>query len=226
MIAFTTARDEEECIAGWVRQAQCLADRVVVLIDPRTKDRTGKIAQELGAELYIQQIAVQEPLTNWHYNQNLFIQNEIEMDEWFVFYDADERLMPEAIQMMRDAFDAHKNEDYESFCVKEKVEYYPDESHIVDWGVPLELTQPFYFKKRPYLKRGLVHHSSFIIDLQKRYLLPITCHHYSKVKDSKDAFKVQDKVRHSDYQTLMRINNGTIPVKEYQNPIPNWRTMQ
>ncbi len=225
MIGFTTALNEAECIEGWIRQVQRLCDRVVVLIDPKTTDDTKAICESLGVETRPQVQGVQEPLTNWHYNQNQFIEKEIANGEWFVFYDADERLEPQDLETFAQAFETHKDEDYESFCVRDKVEYYPDEHHITIWSVPYILQQPLIMKKTPVLYRGLVHHTPFNIDPYKKYVVPVIFHHYTKVKTLKPPFQHRDNLPNSAYVILRQQNNGGLKFSEYENPIPNWRTM-
>jgi (heptosyl)LPS beta-1,4-glucosyltransferase len=80
------AKDEErniaDCLAsvGW-------ADHVVVLLDPRTTDRTGEIAERMGARVCT------HPFRDYADQRNVAL--GVVDSDWVFFVDADERVTPE-----------------------------------------------------------------------------------------------------------------------------------
>jgi (heptosyl)LPS beta-1,4-glucosyltransferase len=78
ILAYNEENHIEDCIAS-VRWA----DRVVVVVDPRTEDRTVELAQAAGAEV------ITNPFQNYAQQRNDAL-NAVEA-EWILFIDADER---------------------------------------------------------------------------------------------------------------------------------------
>jgi len=92
LAAVILARDEEANITECV-QSVSWADRVVVFVDPLTRDRTVELAQAAGADV----------LTNTFVNfaqQRNDALNRVEAD-WILFVDADERSSPEQAAEVR-----------------------------------------------------------------------------------------------------------------------------
>jgi (heptosyl)LPS beta-1,4-glucosyltransferase len=81
------ARDEERHIAEAIRSAQPVADEVLVLVDPRTVDRTREIAAAEGALIY------EEPFRSHAGQRNRALRYCHQ--PWVLFLDADERLTEE-----------------------------------------------------------------------------------------------------------------------------------
>ncbi len=83
------ARDEERHIAEAIRSAEPIAAEVVVLLDPRTVDRTAEIARAAGATVY------EEPFRSHSAQRNRAL--ALCRYPWVLFLDADERLTPELV---------------------------------------------------------------------------------------------------------------------------------
>lgn len=81
------ARDEERHIGAALASAAPLADELVVLLDPRTTDRTASIAAEHGARI------VRYPFRSFPHQRNVALNRC--RGEWLLFLDADERLTAE-----------------------------------------------------------------------------------------------------------------------------------
>jgi hypothetical protein len=86
LAAVVLARDEEENLRDCL-QSVAWADRLCVLLDPRTTDRTAEVAVELGA-------TVQEhPFSDFASQRNAAL--KLFEADWVFFIDADERCTPE-----------------------------------------------------------------------------------------------------------------------------------
>ncbi len=83
------ARDEERHIAGALQSAAAIADELIVLLDPRTVDRTAEIAQEHGAQVVLHTFNSFPAQRNYALNHS--------RSEWILFLDADERITPELL---------------------------------------------------------------------------------------------------------------------------------
>ena len=83
------ARDEERHIGGALQTAVSIADELLVLLDPRTTDRTAEIAQQYGATI------VAHPFESFPRQRNAAL--GLCRGEWVLFLDADERLTPDLI---------------------------------------------------------------------------------------------------------------------------------
>jgi glycosyltransferase involved in cell wall biosynthesis len=83
------ARDEERHIGGALETAVLVADEVLVVLDPRTTDRTAEIAQEYGATI------VRHAFESFPRQRNAAL--DVASGEWVLFLDADERLTPDLI---------------------------------------------------------------------------------------------------------------------------------
>jgi glycosyltransferase involved in cell wall biosynthesis len=83
------ARDEARHIAGAIDSARALTTNILVLLDRRTRDATGQIAIEHGADVQL------EPFRSHAAQRNLALQRC--HTPWVLFLDADERLTPELI---------------------------------------------------------------------------------------------------------------------------------
>ena len=80
------ARDEERHIAAALASAQPIADELVVLLDPRTADRTATICQAHGAQVIV------APFSSFPAQRNRALQAC--QGAWVLFLDADERITP------------------------------------------------------------------------------------------------------------------------------------
>lgn len=81
------ARDEERYIAEAIRSSSTLSAETIVLLDPRTRDRTRAIAEACGAVVY------DEPFHSHAAQRNRAL--ALCRHPWVLFVDADERLTPE-----------------------------------------------------------------------------------------------------------------------------------
>lgn len=81
------ARDEERHIGGALLSARPVADEIVVLLDPRTRDSTAAICAERGARV------VAAPFVSFPAQRNRALAECA--GRWVLFLDADERLTPE-----------------------------------------------------------------------------------------------------------------------------------
>lgn len=81
------ARDEERHIGACLESSAGLADEVVVLLDDRSRDRTGAICREHGAQVYV------EPWRGYPAQRNRAL--HVCRGTWVLFVDADERITPE-----------------------------------------------------------------------------------------------------------------------------------
>lgn len=80
------ARDEERHIAAALASAQPVADELVVLLDPRTADRTAAICQDHAARV------IEAPFSSFPAQRNRAL-HECQ-GAWVLFLDADERITP------------------------------------------------------------------------------------------------------------------------------------
>lgn len=87
------ARDEERHIGAALESAAPVADELIVLLDPRTTDRTSVIARQHGASVY-DHLFVSFPNQRNHVLQ-------LCKGTWVLFLDADERLTEELIGELR-----------------------------------------------------------------------------------------------------------------------------
>lgn len=87
------ARDEEHHIDAALRSASPVADEIVVLLDPRTTDRTAEIAQKHGATVIV------EPFQSHAAQRNRAL--AWCRGDWVLFLDADERLTPELLDEIK-----------------------------------------------------------------------------------------------------------------------------
>lgn len=84
------ARDEERHIGDCLASVANLATEVVVLLDDRSRDRTGAICREYGAQVYV------EPWRGYPAQRNRALQ--LCRSAWVFFVDADERVTAELRQ--------------------------------------------------------------------------------------------------------------------------------
>ena len=87
------ARDEERYIGGALASAAPLADELLVVLDPRTTDRTAEIAREHGARV------VEHEFVSFPRQRNAAL--ALSRGEWVFFLDADERITPELAAVLR-----------------------------------------------------------------------------------------------------------------------------
>ncbi|MBV9789939.1 MAG: glycosyltransferase family 2 protein [Chloroflexi bacterium] len=87
------ARDEERYIGGALGSAAPLADELLVVLDPRTTDRTAEIAREHGARV------VEHEFVSFPRQRNAAL--ALSRGEWVLFLDADERITPELAAALR-----------------------------------------------------------------------------------------------------------------------------
>ncbi len=83
------ARDEEHHIGGALESAASVADELVVLLDPRTVDRSADVAMQRGAAVHWY------PFGSFPRQRNYAL--TLCRGAWVLFLDADERLTPELI---------------------------------------------------------------------------------------------------------------------------------
>ncbi len=88
------ARDEERHIGAALQSAAAIADELVVLLDPRTTDRSAEIAAQQGAVVY------NHPFRSFPSQRNRAL--GLCRGAWVLFLDADERLSPELVAELRE----------------------------------------------------------------------------------------------------------------------------
>lgn len=87
------ARDEARHIGAALKSVAGLADEVLVLLDDRTRDQTGQIAQAHGARV------LSEPWRGFPAQRNRAL--ALCQGDWVLFLDADERVSPELAAEIR-----------------------------------------------------------------------------------------------------------------------------
>ncbi len=95
------ARDEERHIGDCLASLVDLTDDLVVLLDDRSRDRTGAICREYGAQVHV------EPWRGYPAQRNRALQ--LCRGAWVLFVDADERVTPELRQEGRAVSEADDN---------------------------------------------------------------------------------------------------------------------
>lgn len=100
------ARDEERHIAGALESAAPVADELLVVLDPRTTDRTAAIAREHGARV------VEHPFVSFPRQRNAAL--DLSRGEWVLFLDADERFTPELIAELH-TFRSQREHEYSGY---------------------------------------------------------------------------------------------------------------
>ncbi|HEX6290036.1 MAG TPA: glycosyltransferase family 2 protein [Herpetosiphonaceae bacterium] len=88
------ARDEERYIGGALESAVPIADELLVVLDPRTTDRTAEIARQWGATV------VEHRFESFPRQRNAALARS--GGEWVLFLDADERLTPDLTGELHD----------------------------------------------------------------------------------------------------------------------------
>jgi glycosyltransferase involved in cell wall biosynthesis len=86
------ARDEEANLPDCLHSVRGWAQRVVVVLDPRTKDRSRAVAQAAGAEVVEREFDTYAGQRNWALGQVGW------GTPWILIVDADERVSPELVQ--------------------------------------------------------------------------------------------------------------------------------
>ena len=81
-----TARDEEERLPGALATVAGWAAEVVVVVDPRTRDRTREVAQEAGSTVLEHDFSSSAAQCNWGAERC--------RNDWVLVLDADERVSP------------------------------------------------------------------------------------------------------------------------------------
>ena len=90
---FMMARNEEVNLTDCLHSVCAWADQVVVVLDPRTTDRTREIALAFGCEV------VENVFENYSQQRNWTLDHAGLRHEWIFVFDADERVSP---QLRRD----------------------------------------------------------------------------------------------------------------------------
>ena len=87
------ARDEQRHIGAALASVADLADEIVVLLDPRTRDRTAEICRQAGARV------VEALFESFPAQRNRALAEC--QGQWVLFLDADERVTPNLQQEIR-----------------------------------------------------------------------------------------------------------------------------
>ncbi len=168
LVVAIIARDAQDLIGPAIESAQ-FADRVVVLLDSRTKDKTKQVAKKHGAEVIINQVTKNDNFAHWR-NQLLKEVNS----KWLFYLDVDERFTPELKKEIKEIIKIEEPE-FSVYAVP-RVNYYlgkrvkhggswPDyverlfyTSDLKKWQGKLH-ERPIYQGKLGYLENPIEHYT-------------------------------------------------------------------
>ena len=103
------AKNEEERIRGCIGSIKDWADQIIV-VDDHSTDNTVKIAEELGAEVFVKKMEVEGAHRNWAYRKS--------RNQWVLSLDADEILTP---QLKEEIAEVLSGQDiYDAFTIPRK----------------------------------------------------------------------------------------------------------
>jgi glycosyltransferase involved in cell wall biosynthesis len=89
------ARDEEANLPDCMHSVVGWAEQVVVVLDPRTRDRSREVAAGAGAEVVEHPFETHARQRNWALDQHSW------RTPWILVVDADERISPELVEELR-----------------------------------------------------------------------------------------------------------------------------
>jgi len=110
-VGLCTIRNEEKYIKDWIEMLSVFCERVVILLDPATTDKTEEIAKQYPiVEIYYQYRSLGDSDEDhqgkdckliMHVNKTKWIQENIPDGDWFVEIAADERFNPSDYEMLK-----------------------------------------------------------------------------------------------------------------------------
>lgn len=236
---FTTVLNEEECLTAWIKQALFFCEKVVVLIDPLTFDRSFKIVDEFTNKghpvTWLLQdrslgdsdrtIEGKQKVAIWHANQNMFMER-IPLNAWFLFCDTDEIMNPRDWTITLQLVNQIRESDYKvDGILQPKIEFYPDDQHIINWkSIGLDSVLHCIFHKRTAGQSRNTNPHGYITFPQKQRTIGTSIYHYTHLKkDAKPRW--YDYIETSDMNTMIK-RYGSVQTVECPNPIQNWRTLE
>lgn len=186
--AVVLARDEEANLGDCLNSV-AWADRLCVLLDPRTADKTAQVAAELGA------VVREHPFSDFASQRNAAL--ELFEAEWIFFIDADERCTPELAAEIRTAVEDAIIAGW----------WVPRHNYI--WGRWIRHAGWYPDHQLRLLRRGRAHydptkevHETVILDGAEGYLEHALVHYnYATVADFR---RRQDYYAHYEARVLVR----------------------
>ncbi|MBM3205361.1 glycosyltransferase family 2 protein [Candidatus Shapirobacteria bacterium] len=159
----TIAKDEEKMIADCLKSA--LWAQEMILLDTGSRDKTMKMAQNLGAKVVLAE-SRERDFAAWH-NQG----QKAAKNDWIFYLDADERLTPELQKEILAKI--KKSDDYSAFAVPRRNfllrrpmkfgGWYPDyqirlfkKDKLIRWEGKLH-ERPIFQGELGYLKNPMLH---------------------------------------------------------------------
>lgn len=118
------ARDEERYIGGALGSAAPIADELLVVLDPRTTDRTAEIAREHGARV------AEHEFVSFPRQRNAAL--ALSRGEWVLFLDADERITPELAAALRQ-FSSRREHEHAGYWLPRHNLYFGQLLHGGGW---------------------------------------------------------------------------------------------
>jgi glycosyltransferase involved in cell wall biosynthesis len=118
-----TARDEEEQLPGALASVISWAAEVVVVLDPRSADRTGEIAREAGARVLEHEFAGSGAQCNWGLDRCA--------QRWAFVLDADERVTPPLAAAIGEAV---REPRHDAYAVRRANHAFGRRLRFGDWG--------------------------------------------------------------------------------------------
>ena len=118
-----TARDEEEQLPGALASVTSWAEDVMVVLDPRSGDRTGELARTSGARVLEHEFAGSGAQCNWGLDRC--------EQRWAFVLDADERVTPALAAAIREAV---REPHHDAYAVRRANHAFGRRLRFGDWG--------------------------------------------------------------------------------------------
>ena len=193
LAAVVLARDEEQNLRDCLGSVEW-ADRVCVLLDPRTTDGSAQVAAEIGAEVR------ERPFDNFAAQRNAALQ--LFEADWILFVDADERGSPELGSEVRRVISQGPAVGW----------WIPRCNYI--WGRWVRHAGWYPDYQLRLLKRGLAHydparevHEIVLLDGPDGYLVnPLIHYNYTTVRQF-----LQKTNSYADYEARVLVKQGICP---------------
>lgn len=132
-IGFTCARNEEQAIVGWIKQADFFCEELHIILDPDTTDKTLERIENQPIDVTVSYqdkslgdsddggLGPKRELT-MHMEQNKFVKKYIKKDEWFLSIDVDERFHPHDYYRISNEIQFAKLHDFDTLMHRRLLE--------------------------------------------------------------------------------------------------------